>query len=102
MDRFNCFPAHHLGSALCILDVHPEQHLDDRVKDSAEDPALRRLALVENRAGNPPGPDRAINIPALADQVEERSRGRRAVRIDITDQVGGWSQLQTLDQSPSL
>ena len=68
------------------------------MKAAAEKLPLGGLALVQNGARKPAGADRAIDFPALLDQIEKRGGSRRAVGIDVANEIGIGSELETLNQ----
>src|SRR5581483_2218788 len=102
VDLFDGGAAHHLGRALRVLDVEPEQSLDYGVKAAAGEAAQARLALVQNRAGKPARTDHAVRLVAQLREFEERLGTRGAVGVHVTDQIGHRRQAQTFDQRAAL
>src|SRR5208283_1076909 len=85
---FNRAAAHYFAGTLSVLDVKPEQGLDDQMEAAAGELAEPGLGLVQYSASQPARPNDAVRLVQQFDQVEKGVRGRGAVGIDVTHDVG--------------
>ena len=102
MDRLDGFAAHHLGAALGVADVHPEQTLHDGVKHAAGELPPEGLFLLQHGAGHPAGADHAVGRRAFCDEVVESGGRGGAVGVDVADEVGLGREFEALDQCAAL
>ena len=93
---------HDFAGTLRVLDVHPEEGLDDQVKTAAGEPAHAGLGLVQDGARQPARANDAVRSVDELDKVMKGVRGRGAVRIDIADHVGRRGQLEPFDEGAAF
>src|SRR4051812_89440 len=97
MNGFHGSSAHYFGSALGIVDVHPEKKLHHRMEKAAGKLALPRLRLVQDRSWYPSRADGAVDFVHLANQIVKGRRSSCSVGIDITNQICQGRELQSFD-----